>query len=705
MKIVIRFFFFIFFFIYFNSYANKIEKGFERLKIFDYFAAKEYFEKTFKDETAAAAYGLSAIYSSDKNPFYNPDSARRYILISDSAYKAIKEKTKKYYLQFDVSDSTIQFLKQYICQDAFKKSKELNTVDGFDHYLLNFNTCIQFAEVTALRNAAAFNTAVSKNTSGAYKGFITLYPQALEYSEAKSKYEQLIYEENTSDHTVESYEKFILNFPENPYCSQAEKMIYSLNIPDKTLQQYILYARKYKGARYTGDVWHEIYDLSMKDFSLESFNKFKEMFPDYPFPEELESDFRLQNYFFLPVKEIDKWGYINELGEEMIKPSFEEATLFSEGMAAVSIEGKYGYTNKAGKILINFQFQDAEPFHNGSAVVKKDSLYGLINKYGDFLIEPKYQELSEVSDEIYMAVENDISGYLNKKGDTLTGFIFDLAGDFKNGYAIVNQHEKFGLLNTRGNFNIEPKYAELVFIGSGLLKAFSENEAWGILNVNGDTILPFKFEAIGEFREHRAIVANKEKCGYVNEKGALAIPLKYSYSSVMLTTGQFQNGFALLKQKYKSVVIDTTGKVISFFGVEDYSRPSEGFIPIRKNKKWGYADMNGKVRIPCKYESVEPFSKNFAVIKLNKMEGLIDTTGQIFISPLYEDISVMKNGILVRSNGKSGLLTSDGILLIPCLYDKIEFLSSTIVKANEVNGFVYINLESGRIIYNSNKNE
>ena len=87
------------------------------------------------------------------------------------------------------------------------------------------------------------------------------------------------------------------------------------------------------------------------------------------------------------------------------------------------------------------------------------------------------------------------------------------------------------------------------------------------------------------------------------------------------------------------------------------------------------------------------------------MEGLIDTTGQIFISPLYEDISVMKNGILVRSNGKSGLLTSDGILLIPCLYDKIEFLSSTIVKANEVNGFVYINLETGRIIYNSNKNE
>ena len=38
----------------------------------------------------------------------------------------------------------------------------------------------------------------------------------------------------------------------------------------------------------------------MKDYSQESFDKFKEDYPDYPFAEELASDFRLQNYFFLP---------------------------------------------------------------------------------------------------------------------------------------------------------------------------------------------------------------------------------------------------------------------------------------------------------------------------------------------------------------------------------------------------------------------
>ena len=76
---------------------------------------------------------------------------------------------------------------------------------------------------------------------------------------------------------------------------------------------------------------------------------------------------------------------------------------------------------------------------NGSAIVKKDSVYGLISKNGTFLIQPQYQELSEANDDIYMAVRNDNSGYLHKNGDTLTGFIFDLAGDFINGFAIINK--------------------------------------------------------------------------------------------------------------------------------------------------------------------------------------------------------------------------------------------------------------------------
>lgn len=697
------FFLFVLLFLCHKVNADKLEKGFERLKAFDYFAAKEYFEKTLDDEPAASAFGLGSIFSFNKNPFYNVDSARKYILISDSTYKLVKEKTKKKYSELGVTDSSIAKLSEFICQDAFITFKNINSVSAYNHFLKNFSTCAQDSEAVVLRNAAAFNDARFSNTSAAFKEFMTLYPNSVQFNDAHAKYEELVYKENTADNSIESYEQFMLNFPGNHFKPDAEKKIYTLSIQDSTLEQFVSYVRKYKTTTYTGDAWHEIYKLGMKDYSEETYNQFKQKFPDYPFPEELETDYRLQNYFFLPFEAFGKLGYINEEGQEMIRPTYEEASLFSEGLAVVMKNGKYGYINKADKTIINFQFQDADAFHNGCAVVKKDSLYGLINKKGEFLIQPVYEELSEASDEIFMGVKNDHSGYIYKTGSPLTGILYDLAGDYKNGFAIVNKNEKYGLLNTFGKFNIEPKFSELVFIGNGLLKALDENESWGILNVKGDTILPFTYEAIGEYQANRALVVKGGKCGYVNEFGAIVIPIKYTYSSIMLTSGQFQNGYALLKQKFKNILIDTSGNSISIPFCDDYGRPSEGFIPVRKNKKWGYADMKGKIQIPCKYELAESFEKGYAIIRQNKLKGIIDTAGTVFIQPLYEDISFKDKVILVRNNHKSGLLMRDGLLLIPCQFDKIEFISPKIAKAIEGKEFLYVNMDNGKIIYNSNK--
>jgi hypothetical protein len=687
--------------VFFNARADKLEKGFERLKMFDYFSAKEYFDKSIDNDPAAAAFGLSAIFSSEKNPFYNPDSAWKYIQYADSMYKFVKEKTKKEYDVLGVNEGSIRVQIGFICEDAFARAKKSDSVTVYNHYLDYYSSCAQHPEVISLRNAAAFNDARKINTSAAYRAFMTLFPQSLQYGQAVSKYEELLYAETTADKSIESYEKFIMEYPDNPYRNEAEKMIFALTVPEKSIEQYTAYVRRYKSGFYAEQSWREIYRLYMTDFSQETFNKFKEAYPDYPYKEELETDFRLQNYTFLPFREDNKWGYINELGEIMIKPSYDDVSLFSEGLAVVMKEGKYGYIDKAGKTIIELRFQDAELFKNGCAVIKQDTLYGLINKTGEILIPPAYDELSEASSEIYIAVKDNSSGYIHRNGDTLTGLIYDLANEFYNGYAIVNKDEKFGLLNAGGYFNIEPKFFELVFIGEGLLKALSENDFWGIVNVQGDTILPFQYEAIGEFSENRALAAKKGKCGYINEMGTVVIPLKFPFASILLTTGQFENGFALHKQKYKSTLIDTAGKIISFSGFEDYGKPSAGLFPVRKNKKWGFIDANKKIKVPIKYESVESFANGFAVVHQNKQAGLVDTSGKIFITPLYEGITVKENSILVRSNGKSGLLSREGILFVPCLYSKIEFITPTIVKATDAEGTTYINLENSKIIFNN----
>jgi hypothetical protein len=436
---------------------------------------------------------------------------------------------------------------------------------------------------------------------------------------------------------------------------------------------------------------------------MEKYNDFKDSFPDYPFPEEFDEDFKIENYIFLPVYRDGHWGYVNESGREMIKPLYDDASLFSEGLAAVTRNGKTGFINKKGNEIIKLQFNDADPFHNGAAIVIKDSLYGLINKRGEYITPPMYDALTETSGDLYIASNNGSYGYIHKYGKAITPFDYEIAKDFRGGYAVVRKGGLYGLINSTGKFELNPSYKELDFINDTLLKAADTDGMWGIIQVNGDTVVPFMYEAIGDFSENRALVSKGGQCGYIDETGHVIIHLKFNYSPFLLQTASFKNGFALLKQKQKSVLIDSNGKVIKFNGVEDYKLPSFGFVPVQKNKKWGFADFNGKIKIACMYESVEPFDEILTVVKRKNESGLIDTSGVTFIQPLYQEITLIKNAIKVKSDNNWGLLSRRGILYLSCRYSRIDLITPDIVQAKDENGFTYVNLKTGKIIFSASE--
>lgn len=671
--------------------ADKLKDGFERLWIYDYFRAKEYFEEAIEKKTPGAAFGLSKIYSQNNNPFYNLDSARKYVMLADSSIHAIKPKELPYYSSFGVSDTTISLLNNEICKKAFMEAYHADSLEKYEHFISNFYGCEMHDSVIQLRNAVAFRITRLENSSAGYKNFMVKFPMAKESAEASDLYQQRIFEEQTADMKIPSYEKFMKDFPESPYVDEAERMIYQLSTAHRTIREYAAFARKYASSKFSAESWRLVYSLSMKDFSETAFETFKRNYPDYPFANELESDYKLQNYFFLPVVRDEKWGYQNENGEQMIEPKYEEVSLFSEGLAFVMDSGKYGYINKQGKVVIPFQFADAEAFHNGCAVVMKDSLYGLINRRGEFMIQPKYDDLSSPSQELCVAVKDDRHAYLLKNGKQLTGFMFDVAGDFKNGFAIVSLNEKFGLLNSAGKYAIEPEYEELIYISTNLLKA-SKNGKWGVITDHGKIVLPFEYDAIGEFSQHLALIAQNGKCGYVNEKGEIAIPMKFAYTPSLLNTGQFNGGYVLMKVKTKHQVIDTLGAVLPVAGFEDIRLPSFGLMPVKKNKNWGYANLSGKIVVPCKYEDAQSYENGFALIREKGLYGMLDTTGKTIVAPLYDGIAQKSQNFIVKKNNLYGMLNSSGNLVLPCIYTNIEFLSPTIIKVSEEEKFSYINL-------------
>ena len=122
------------------------------------------------------------------------------------------------------------------------------------------------------------------------------------------------------------------------------------------------------------------------------------------------------------IKEHGKYGYIDKTGQIVIRPQYDYAENFCEGLAVVGVSGttthfgvkhdehsggKYGYIDTNGKIIIQPQYDWAGGFREGLAPVAVGGKWkgymhyggqhGYINKTGKMAISARYSDAREFS--------------------------------------------------------------------------------------------------------------------------------------------------------------------------------------------------------------------------------------------------------------------------------------------------------------------
>ena len=79
---------------------------------------------------------------------------------------------------------------------------------------------------------------------------------------------------------------------------------------------------------------------------------------------------------------------MNERGERVIAPGYDDARAFSEGRAAVRTEGRWGFIDEAGTVLRGPDFDEVEAFEGGVARVWVGELMGYIGTDGQYVWIP-----------------------------------------------------------------------------------------------------------------------------------------------------------------------------------------------------------------------------------------------------------------------------------------------------------------------------
>lgn len=340
-----------------------------------------------------------------------------------------------------------------------------------------------------------------------------------------------------------------------------------------------------------------------------------------------------------PVYERGYYGFVDQRGKMQIKPRFERAGFFRDGLAPVQEHHRFGYIDTRGDYVIEPRFDEAGPFEGDYAEVQMHGRKYLIDKRGKILFEHRYRDWQWADAErttLIVTAGNGRQGVTDLLGRLIIDTLYHRIQPFSEG------------LTTATRYDLSAPEAEQ-------LQA-------GLFNRSGDLVVPFgQFEQIAPFKNGYArVVARRGKAsqqrrlpGVINRAGEVQFLLKDKLVDLLDGERMYQEGLAEIAiytvdrdtvapeqqselYAYRGV-IDPEGKIIfSHPRVRDITPFSQGRAFAKtSDHDWVLIDRRGQRIGRDHYQSVpmDGFADGTAVVRTENGLSLIDTEGQALLPP------------------------------------------------------------------------
>ena len=334
------------------------------------------------------------------------------------------------------------------------------------------------------------------------------------------------------------------------------------------------------------------------------------------------------------------YGYVNSLGQWVVRPQFIFADRFSEGMALISFDGsRFGFIDQQGRLAIPPGYAFATPFEGGLSVAA--------------------------------AVQEDEGAppriiYIDRRGANVFGTVtFAFGLPFSEGLAAVKFDDgKFGYIDRLGNVTINSQFDYALPFSEGLAPVLLGDRVGYTDRLGGMPIQP-QFTSAGDFHGGLAPVMTVEgRSGYIDRTGALVIP------PIFARAAEFSEGLAAVVTATVSgtqeVYIDTTGRAAIEQPLFTQAGPFvEGLAVVNVGNpagasRFGYVDARGNLAIEPQFTAAESFADGLAVVQTRADWGVIRPDGSWLLRlpappPLTGEV-VAGEVITVVTEGVTGTL-------------------------------------------------
>lgn len=255
-----------------------------------------------------------------------------------------------------------------------------------------------------------------------------------------------------------------------------------------------------------------------------------------------------------------------------------------------------------------------------------------------------------------IAYDGKFWGLVDNKGRRVTEFIYNSITYLNNGYYKVENNGRYGIIDYSSKVYLPCKYLNVRLSDDGCFEAIIKEERWRdkvlesmIINRDGFIVVKCgesqitvnqEYDSISDFVGDYAKVISNNKWGLINNQGECVLPCKYDFIDEVV------NRHVHVKTDGKDFIISLDSE--DSFEIKDVKTAlyySDNCIVITDNwgalKVYGIINRNGDEIWNKGYDEIGPFRGEYAYLSRNeypyrnKKYGIINRKGEIIIEPQY----------------------------------------------------------------------
>ncbi len=348
-----------------------------------------------------------------------------------------------------------------------------------------------------------------------------------------------------------------------------------------------------------------------------------------------EPNTKITSESYFPIYQDEKWGVIDNNGNIVIDPSYEEMVVIPDPKTDIFLctydvdydKGSYqtkALNSKNEEILIQYQGIEAIANKDNNHLwyeenVLKVSLagkYGLIDFTGKELLLPQYDEITPI-----LGIKNAL---------------------------LIKQDGKYGIASDDGKIIVEPQYAEISVLGEDSKTGYivkDDKGKYGIIDYSSNIILPCEYEGITQvYGNNLYVVLQNKKQILVDKEGTQVLTTGFDEIAQIL---KLQDNGVIFKKGNQYGVMKTTGEVTLQAQYDDLKEAKTGILIYKKDDKYGIIDLQGNEKLEQEYTNITYQKKADIYIaeKENYESDILDNT-----------FKTKQSGMLLECNTEEGYI-------------------------------------------------